>query len=293
MIGRWIVDVMVPFCLPPWHVLLCAGGTLVCMSVQVDNYDDVTLNTARDRLIGLTNRIIGGVLLHTTRMSYSECEDTRFSKIEHNCAGGVSTDSYGVDPVFVRGSTLFDPDLDNEKSLLLYYNCSDIPVEEQIYNRPDPYSKSGSFVNKPPYCANLFNMRNAPLGFHHYSLPGKPDGFPVWIDINLSEDQAQYWFKYLEEGLMLDVLTREVTADLVTYNSELRMFSSVFIRFRLTDGGSIKVTYKLHTLRVELYTTKRDFMCLGLELAFAACVLASAIFQLKVRVFTNCSFGTV
>jgi hypothetical protein len=221
-------------------------------------------------------------------MSHNGCEDTRFSKIQHNCAGGISTTSYGVDPVFVRGSSLFDPDLDNEKSLLLYYNCSDVPADKQIYNQVDPYSKSGGLVNKPPYCANLFNMRNAPLGFHHYPLPGKPDGFPVWIDINLSEDQAQHWYKYLEEGLMLDGLTREVTADLVTYNSELRMFSTVFIRFRLTDGGSIVVTYKLHTIRVELYTTKRDFICLGLELAFAACVLTTAVYQLKARVFASC-----
>ena len=113
---------------------------------QVDNYEDVALDTARERLIGLTNRVIGGVLLHTTRMAYARCEDSRFAKIENNCASGTSIEPYGVDPVFVMGSTLFDPDLDNEKSLLHFYNCSEIPEAQRVYNLEDPYSSSGACI---------------------------------------------------------------------------------------------------------------------------------------------------
>ena len=251
--------------------------------LQVDNYAEAPMDTARERLIGLTNRVIGGILIHTTRMSYDKCEDSRFAKIETNCAGGISTQAYGVDPVFVMGSTLFDPDLDNERSLVSFYNCSEIPEDQQVYNVPDPYSKSDAVVNKPPYCANLYNMRDVPFGFFPDELNGKTSGFPVWIDINLSEDQAQYWYTYLEEGLMLDTLTREMTVDLVTYNAELRMFSSVFVRFRFTDGGAIAVSYKLHTIRVELYSAYKDYVRLCLELVFAASVLATAAYQVKVR----------
>ena len=222
-------------------------------------------------------------------MSYDDCDGSRFSKIESNCASGISTSSYGVDPVFVMGSTLFDPDLDNVKSLLHYYNCSKMPEDEQVYNILDPFAKTESYVNQAPYCANLFNMRNVPFGFFHFPLPGKTDGFPIWFDINLSEDQAQYWYKYLEEGLMLDVLTKEMTVELVTYNAELRMFSSVFIRFRFTDGGAIAVTYKLHTIRVELYTEARDYVRLFLEIIFGLCVLTTAIYQLKVCDTQSCS----
>lgn len=257
-------------------------STLANDIAQVDNYEDVDLSTARERLIGLTNRIIGGILIHTTRMSYDDCDGSRFSKIESNCASGISKRAYGVDPVFVMGSTLFDPDLDNIKSLLLNYNCSEIPQADQVYNLADPFSKTDSFVNLEPFCANLYNMRNVPFGFFHYPLSDKQDGFPVWFDINLSEDQAQYWYSYLEEGLMLDVLTREMTAEMVTYNAELRMFSSVFVRFRFTDGGAIAVTYKLHTIRVELYSDSRDFMRLFLEILLAICVLTTAIYQVKV-----------
>jgi hypothetical protein len=99
----------------------------------VDNYDDVALGTARERLVGLTNRVVAGILVHTTRMSYDDCDGSRFSKIESNCASGISTASYGVDPVFVMGSSLFDPDLDNVKSLLMHYNCSKLPQDQQVW----------------------------------------------------------------------------------------------------------------------------------------------------------------
>lgn len=80
---------------------------------------------------------------------------------------------------------------------------------------------------------------------------------------------------------MLDVLTKEMTVELVTYNAELRMFSSVFVRFRFTEGGAIAVTYKLHTIRVELYSEPRDYVRLCLEIVFALCVLTTAVYQLK------------
>jgi hypothetical protein len=80
---------------------------------------------------------------------------------------------------------------------------------------------------------------------------------------------------------MLDVLTKEMTVELITYNAELRMFSSVFVRFRFTEGGSIAVTYKLHTIRVELYSEPRDQARLCLEIIFGLCVLTTAVYQLK------------
>jgi hypothetical protein len=88
-------------------------------------------------------------------------------------------------------------------------------------------------------------------------------------------------YKYVEEGLMLDQLTKELTVDMVTYNAELRMFSSVFVRFRFTEGGAIAVTYKLHTIRIELYSELRDYFRLFLEIVFALCVLTTAIHQVR------------
>jgi hypothetical protein len=47
----------------------------------VDNGSAPANDTARDRSVGLNNRIIGGVLLHTWRAAREECPKTRFSAV--------------------------------------------------------------------------------------------------------------------------------------------------------------------------------------------------------------------
>lgn len=54
----------------------------------VANYNDSTITSARERYLGLTNRVIGGMLLQTTRTTPVNCTDSRFSDIESLCKGG-------------------------------------------------------------------------------------------------------------------------------------------------------------------------------------------------------------
>ena len=54
----------------------------------VANYNDTTTDSARERYLGLTNRVIAGMLLHTTRTTPVNCTDSRFSDIESLCKGG-------------------------------------------------------------------------------------------------------------------------------------------------------------------------------------------------------------
>lgn len=44
---------------------------------------------------------------------------------------------YGVDPVFKVGTTLYNPDLDNEDSMVSFYNCSELDFKP-TYNTQDP-----------------------------------------------------------------------------------------------------------------------------------------------------------
>ena len=60
----------------------CMTGTVVDNLFTVDNGNAPANDTARDRSIGLNNRIIGGILLHTWRASRNQCPATRFSVIE-------------------------------------------------------------------------------------------------------------------------------------------------------------------------------------------------------------------
>lgn len=54
----------------------------------VANYNDTVTDSARERYLGLTNRVIAGMLLHTTRTTPVNCTDSRFSDIESLCKGG-------------------------------------------------------------------------------------------------------------------------------------------------------------------------------------------------------------
>ena len=56
-----------------------------------------------------------------------------------------------------------------------------------------------------------------PYAFWHLPLPDLPPGYPVFLDINLSQEGAQTWLSWLQEGLLLDANTRgmQVTGQLL------------------------------------------------------------------------------
>ena len=67
------------------------------------------------------------MLLHSTRYDLGRCPSNRFDHITSQCLTGSDTEPYGVDPVFKRGTSLFNPELDpqtNPEQLLVFYNCS-------------------------------------------------------------------------------------------------------------------------------------------------------------------------
>ena len=86
------------------------------------------------------------------------------------------------------------------------------PIPSPLPRRLRTIGNTTNVVNKYPYCAELFNPNNVPYGFKAIKLAGLDDGYPIWFDINLSEDQAQRWFTYLKEGLLIDRNTRQVQA---------------------------------------------------------------------------------
>jgi len=62
-----------------------------------------------------------------------ECSDcSKFKDIDSSCTGDVLTKPYGVDPVFKRGTTLYNPDFDDVDSEIVAstYNCSELVDEE-------------------------------------------------------------------------------------------------------------------------------------------------------------------
>lgn len=149
----------------------------------LDNGNIVDTSTARERNIGLTNRVISGMLLHQWRTNDTNCTESKFSKIQQTCTGPTTLKSFGVDPIFKRGTTLYNPDYDDSDGLLVlgFYNCS--LLDSPTYDVPFQNMTS----NPAPYCAELYNSQKLPYAFHHFPLRDKHRGFPVFFDINLSE----------------------------------------------------------------------------------------------------------
>lgn len=69
--------------------------------------------------------------------------------------------------------------------------------------------QTSATTNPEPYCAELYNARELPYGFFSFDLPQLfGEGFPVFFDINLSADEVQTFYEYVEEGLYYDSNTR-------------------------------------------------------------------------------------
>jgi hypothetical protein len=133
----------------------------------------------------------------------------------------------------------------------------------QLYNIDHP-TIPGEVINPAPYCAQLFNPRNQPWGFTTVDLPGHRPGFPIWFDINLSHEAMHRWIDRLDDGLYFDPATATVTAEFVTYNAFLKLFSKTTVLFKSSDGGAFTKYSNVNTLKVQnvaLWLCKMLVLC--------------------------------
>ena len=82
-----------------------------------------------DRMIRGQNRLVAGVLIYQTRseLSYS-CRGPRFAHLRTPCRTGVSSATpYGVDPVFKRGSDIYD--IGTADDVGAFYNATSLAEE--------------------------------------------------------------------------------------------------------------------------------------------------------------------
>lgn len=58
------------------------------------------------------------------------CASSKFAAIQGSCTGPPSLAPFGVDPVFKRGTSSYDPDLDDAEGRIVeqHYNCSEVGV---------------------------------------------------------------------------------------------------------------------------------------------------------------------
>ncbi|WIA22838.1 hypothetical protein OEZ86_009786 [Tetradesmus obliquus] len=204
--------------------------------------DDLALPGAElpRRFIGAApgkDRLVGGLLLHTTRKQFKgDCKGGGFgSKLDFACQTfaiplaknasalsrllaslyASSSDSllpYGVDPAFLRSSSLYQPQLQGRAGW--FYNTSD--------------------TREVPPATEM------PHGFFHRSLQGHAPGFPVLLPLQLSQARSAAALQYLADGNYLDRQSGGLRASLLAYNADLRILGLARLDFSWRDDGSIQ-----------------------------------------------------
>jgi len=116
----------------------------------------------------------------------------------------------GIDPVFSLRSAFFNSEL--SQSPEGFYSAS----------------------------AGELNPFGVPYGFFHAPLAGFDDGYPVLVDVQLPTKRVKQTLTQLKDGAYLSsTLTKQLTAQLLSYNADLSVFGYWRATFRWTEEGTI------------------------------------------------------
>lgn len=216
-------------------------------------FDYLPQTKPAERSILLRNHIVGGLLLHQTRAPPAQrqqavsasvagatsslsadssfvvgrLEEERIRAQQRACEGrfsslawacrvrGLDSAPFGRDPVFMPGSSLFDPTVDAS----LFYNTS----------RGSPE----------------VNPNGLPFGFFSSPLRGFPTGYAVFLDIAATEARALETLQFLGDGGFLDENTLGLSVEMVAYNPATFTvyYSRADLRFR---PASVEVAAATH-----------------------------------------------
>ena len=254
----------------------------------------VPLDTSvRKRYVSSKNVIVGGVLVYQTRSGNEPCKG-KFGdgRADRGLSGKVcpvvdksDVDPYGVDPVFISTSRLYDPEAKNKM-------CC----------RPESDAQGGSNASDPGfkfYKNSELNVRGVPYGFYPSTLEGREAGFAVVIDINLRENAFNKLIEYLEDGFFIDKYTKNLKVEVLTYNGELRYFCNLVVDFDFSQGGNIQVEYSADSAATQPYYHDPDdetevnnynLRCL-LEAVFCLFVLSAMFTELTELIGTTLKTG--
>ncbi|KAK3273680.1 hypothetical protein CYMTET_18090 [Cymbomonas tetramitiformis] len=279
-------------CLEPVAYGVGSFDTGCCYSIKGWQETKVVLNTTgnyqvthvpvddsapRIRYLGVSggNRMLTGILISQTRYSTVDCT-SKYSKLveQIDCLGfPLSTEPYGVDPVFLTTSELYRTDLAPAKCCNISSYTTDCmpPACGDFYEQSELDYSIGADEEEHSASSgdDAGHQSQAPFGFF-------PDGekFYVWFDANLDASRSQQMITYMKDGLYIDSRTKEVKVQIVTYNGQLQRYGNIemFFRFEYRFGGVIRVKQNIQTLNLEMYESTADMIRFAFEIMFAILV---------------------
>lgn len=197
-------------------------------------------NFTKERIWALKNRVLIGMLIHQTRGDSQKCGVHRFDNLYATCLSRTSSTSpYGVDPVFLTTSVLYDQTL----------NASDY------------------------YAPSEINSQGVPYGFFSRPTKGYSPGYTVVFDTNLNYQQAVDRLQYLQDGFFIDNATKSLTVQLVTYNGDSGAFVNTEVTTTFQNGGKLAIQWSLNAVSVDLYRTVNNWIRAVLEVVATVAVM--------------------
>lgn len=221
---------------------------------------------SRDRFVGgpNRNRVLGGVLLHQTRMATNSsfCDESgdmvrglpgaRFSYLatvclERDFLRGLDSDGeflarweaqmadpahpYGSDPIWIRSSSLFQEALGGAE---------------------------GNFYNMTPGSPEVNDFSGAMYAHFPREVPGKETGFPIFIESALDEIRLAEMLVYTEDSNYMDSLSQGMTMQLGVYNPTMRVFGYGRADVTRDVNGVWEMNMRFNGLAAMDYDTSTD-----------------------------------
>lgn len=206
-------------------------------------------SAAAVRYLTTNNQLVGGLEMFQSRKKTVMCDRQHF-KTPQICRTSVpgNLSPIGVDPFFLPTSSLFDPTLTVDN----FYNKSEL---------------------------RTLNSIAVPYGFYP-SVDKSDDKLRIFLDNDMSLEQALNVITVMEEGFWFDHDTSSSGLRAVTYNSNLDMFSLILQVFNLEEGGSFTFSYRLTAFSLSPYGSDaiRKWF---LEILFLVMLLISIVLESK------------
>ena len=185
----------------------------------------------KKRFVGRHNRLMGGIMLHQTRQAINKCTQStesvhlfdrssplHYENTDSFCRSDQETvqNSYGIDPILLSTSILFDPTAAAvQLSSGLYYDVKD---------------------------RSLFdNTTGTPFMFHYDT---HLHAYPVWLDGNLKEERAKDWITMLKEGFFITPNTKQLNVMVPVFNPIENSFALTTVTLTWGNHGGVSVSDK-------------------------------------------------
>ncbi len=249
---------------------------------------------SRLRTLSGFNNIVGAVVVTQRRSRRATCRNgggdvglSAFTQAHGiNCteASGRDGRPFGIDPSFSKFSSLYS----GKHAATEYYNGKLVsgagaspqqafPDPLEGYFGPDGFIPYGFFPHEWDTVAR--RLKN-----DSHVLPSARGEFKLFFDVRADASEAGRLLTFLQDGRFLDDSTDALDVEMVTYNAEEALFTSLRFAFQVERTGGLSWDYSIRTVDA---AADRGALLVLLEVVAIICLCVSILVEVfdMVRAF--------